>query len=205
MLASPPDSFEGPLSTYVDLHIVPNFPAADRLAAWIDAMLNYYLRDHDPVLVIRGPRRGELRREQGFRCVDSDNSPGIWAYLRCHDGTVDPAQLAAVLDAGTLPVLMAIGEKDRRDWTYGKAMSPRDKDAVWALQLKHCHILAARPRGITLTGRQARIAKPMSLQSLSLPFAEGLRDGTNRVDGVVDRRGSRRERASDRVGPSPPR
>ena len=79
MLLTPPESFEGLISTFVDSHVVPNFPQADALCNWTEALLSYYTDGRDPVCVIRGPQRGVIRHHAGVRVVDSDNAPGIWS------------------------------------------------------------------------------------------------------------------------------
>ena len=86
MLLAPPDSYDGDLSTFIQNFVVPTFPSAESLISWTEALLSYYLGERRPICIVRGQRRGALRDFQDSNVVDSDNSPGIWAYLRCDDG-----------------------------------------------------------------------------------------------------------------------
>lgn len=142
----PPDRFRGTISEFVDEHVAPNFPPADTLLSWTEALLEYYDRP-DAVHIIRGRAggRGRPRAEAGPTVVEGDNSPGRWCYLRALDGTVraSEGELDSALDGGNLAILYAASKKEQEHWTYGNAMGSRDKKAFSAPQLKHCHIESA--------------------------------------------------------------
>lgn len=143
MIKRPPSHFEGTISSFVDDYVAPNFPPADALIAWTEALLDYHRRG-DAICVVRGkPPRGARRVRQGVTVVNSDNSPGRWVHLRAMDGTVRSSDIGTVLDGGALPVLYAARSDERPTWTYGLAMSARDKAAHSDPGLKHCHIAAA--------------------------------------------------------------
>lgn len=88
----------------------------------------------------RAGQRGCPDRLDELTVVYSDNSPGRWCYLRALDGRVTPAELSGCLDSGALPVLYAATREESRSWTYGEAMSARDKQLFSLPQLKHCPI-----------------------------------------------------------------
>jgi len=170
VLVSPPNSFEGRLSTFLDRFVAPNFPPANQLVAWTQALLAYHADSAEPVCVVRGQQRGLLRKDAGERVVDSDNSPGIWAYLRCRDGAVSPLELKAVLDGGEPPLAMAISREERLAWNYGCSLSRTDASALWDHHLKHCHIFPARPRVEHLTPRQRALRNVCPLNHLLFPM-----------------------------------
>jgi hypothetical protein len=58
-MVAPPANFEGPLDVYLDKYVVPNFPSADQLSSWGEALLSYF-SGTDPVCIVRGRQRGEL-------------------------------------------------------------------------------------------------------------------------------------------------
>lgn len=53
---SPPDCYEGFVQEFIELIVVPNWPAADHLLAWAEALLGYSVSS-DPIHIVReGPR-----------------------------------------------------------------------------------------------------------------------------------------------------
>ncbi|MDQ6770530.1 MAG: hypothetical protein M3Z54_11150 [Gemmatimonadota bacterium] len=157
----PPDNFEGLLSEFVETFVVPAFPPADRLVAWSEALLTYYDRT-SPVCIVRGSRRGELQWIAGERTAESDNSPGIWCFLRALDGTFDPTQLGDAIEAGNVPVLSLISADPPSRWNYSlRPLSPSDENALWCRGLKHCHVLpAGKARGVSPRQRALRNLNP---------------------------------------------
>ncbi len=158
-----PEEFEGLISSFVDEYVVPAFPPADSLHSWTEALLAYYNRP-DPVCIVRGPRKGELRWEGGLRVVDSDNAPGIWCYLRAGDRTFPPEGVGGAIEQGELAVLMALKSDLRPSWTHGREMTRADKQALWTRHLKHCHILPVKAgtTGLTLRQRALRNLCPVN-------------------------------------------
>lgn len=155
MITPPPDHYDGLLGAYLDRYVVPNLPPRERLEAWVRAVLDTYATD-DPICIVRGPRKGELARRSGAQIVHSDNSPGIWCYLRALDGAFDPRHLPGALERGEIPVLAMLKGRGKRDWEWNyapKALSKKDSARLWSLDLKHCHIFPVKEGG-TLTPRQ---------------------------------------------------
>jgi len=169
MLVPPPESYNGRLSTFIEQYIVPNFPARDSLIAWTEALLTYHLDQPHPLCIVRGRLLGALRQMHGLTVIDSDNSPGIWAYLRCHDGGINANELTSVIDQGAVPVLMAIAREGRSEWKYGQTLTPGDKALVWGCRLKHCHIFPARPRTEQLSLRQLALRNIAPLNHFLFP------------------------------------
>lgn len=167
-----PDEWEGPLSEYIDTFVVPNLPSGERLAAWISAVLAHHAGP-DPIFLVRGPRKGSLARELGSRVAHTDNSPGIWCWLRALDGDFDPKELGAAIEQGTVPVLAALKGRDKRDWDWDyakKALAKRDSGRFWNRDLKHCHIHGLKASaGTTLKQRAIRNICPAN----HFPFPNG--------------------------------
>ena len=170
MLIAPPESWEGSLSAYVDRYVLVNCPPPERLTAWAEALLAYYVDGNNPVCIVRDARnRGVVRRQFGLRVVGSDNAPGIWAYLRCQDGSIRASDLTAILETGRLPVLMALARDARERWTYGGAMRSPDKKQLWGRRLKHCHIFPAGGASAHLSPRQLAIRNLCPLNHFLFP------------------------------------
>ena len=108
-LTSPPAPFTGTIDAYIERCVVPNLPPAEALAAWTDALLDYYAGP-DPMCVVRGRAgsRGAPFRQGGDRVVYGDNSPGRWCTLRALDGAVLASDIGARIDAGDIPVAFAL-------------------------------------------------------------------------------------------------
>ena len=169
MFLSPPESYNGRVSTFIQHFVVPNLPAAESLISWTEALLSYHLEHPNPVCIVRGRRLGVLHEVQNSTVVESDNSPGIWVYSRSRDGAVPPNDVPEVITRGALPVLMAISRQQRAAWTYGQALNAGDKAALWHRGLKHCHIFPARPRGEQLSPRQLALRNIAPLNHFLFP------------------------------------
>jgi len=165
MLLAPPDSFDGFISEFIDRYVVPSFPAPEVLFTWAQAVLEYHAAA-DPICIVRGTRKGELRRIGAYRIVESDNAPGIWCYLRALDRTFNAQDLAAAIETGTVPVLAMLKGEAKRDWSWNyskQALSPKDSAQLWDRRLKHCHILPARQEpGLTPPQRAMRNIAPIN-------------------------------------------
>jgi hypothetical protein len=160
-LRTPPENFEGRLSDFIEDFVVPGLPKADRLAAWTEAILAYYAGPN-PICIVRGSKKGDLKNVGSERVVEGDNAPGIWCFLRALDGAFDPGQLETAMEAGAIPLLAMIGREARQNWNYSLRQLPaRDSAALWNRKLKHCHILALDSRqGLTFRQRAMRNLNP---------------------------------------------
>lgn len=176
MIIAPPNHFEGSLVEYIDEYVVPNLAPADRLGKWIRAVLDYYSAD-DPIFIVRGPRKGELARHGGLRIAHSDNSPGIWCFVRALDGRFDPSDLPEAIESGQIPVLAALVGRDKRDWDWNystKALSSADSAPLWDVSLKHCHLLPVK-KAPGVSSRQRAIRNICPANHFAFPNGWGRR------------------------------
>ena len=197
LVTASPDNYEGLISEFIDAYVLPNIAPPERLVGWMQAVLDYHA-GADPICIVRGPRKGELARRGGLRTVHSDNSPGIWCFIRSLDGRFDPAGLAEAIDGGQVPVLAALRGRANRDWEWNyshKALSKKDSGLIWDLQLKHCHILPVK-KGPGVGDRQRAIRNICPANHFAFPNGWGGRH-------FVTERVGWSESAPDDLGESP--
>jgi len=162
ILVAPPEEFNGTIGEFVDEFVIPNLPSMDCLFEWTDAVLRYAIEDPDPILIVRGPQKGHLQLVGGARVVHSDNAPAIWCFLQCFDQAIDPRDVPKFIRAGEIPVLMALAANKRQKWNYGRSMSNVEKSRLWALGMKHCHILPVGRAGLSPRERFLRNLCPIN-------------------------------------------
>lgn len=157
----PPETFAGTIATFVEQYVRPNLPSPEQLVAGTIAVLDYAENDPDPIHIVRGPAKGQLRYDNGTRVVDGDNAAPIWIYLQALDGT-QPSDLPTAFNRGDLPVLMALAQRRRVNWKYGRAMFRSEKDRLWSSHLKLAHIYAVGEPGLSLCERFVRNLSPVN-------------------------------------------
>lgn len=161
-LMAAPNEFRGTIGEMVEDFVMPNLPPLSRLVECTEAFLRYALEDSDPIHIVRGPDKGHLQRIDGSLVVDSDNATPIWSFLRCLDRSTDPCEVLTFIRDASIPILMALSAKKRSYWDYGREMSQGEKDRLWTLNLKHCHILPLGAPGLSLRHRFLRNICPLN-------------------------------------------
>lgn len=157
-----PNEFRGTIGEMVEDFVMPNLPPLYHLLECTEAFLRYALEDSDPIHIVRGPDKGHLQRIDGSLVVDSDNATPIWSFLRCLDGSTDPCEVLTFIRDASIPILMALSAKKRSSWNYGREISQAEKDRLWTVNLKHCHILPLGAPGLSLRHRFLRNVCPLN-------------------------------------------